>query len=134
VPSRTDTLLGQCILRGVRAVADEDLSTGRRVDTDVPSAWDRVRAITKGSNRASTVAAFITMWAVALEDLGRDSIGIEEYAAWASESTATVYRRQADFRALWPEHETPNEIARLLLDASRRSGAKPSPMIALAVS
>lgn len=130
----TDTLLGQCLQRGVLAVANEDVETGRRSSTDVPSAWDRVRAVTKGTNRASNVAAFITMWAVALEDLGRDSIGIEEYIAWAAVSGATAYRRQAEFRALWPEYETPNEIARMLIDAARRSGVKPSPTVALALA
>lgn len=132
--NRTDTLLGQCIMRGVALVAAEDVESGRRKPDDLPTTWDKLRAISKATNRASNVAALITMWAVALEELNREAIGIEEYAGWASESTSTAYRRQADFRALWPEYETPNELARLLIDAAHRSGVKPSPTVAIAIA
>lgn len=108
---KQDTLLGHCLLRAsLRDV---------KGDGRLSAAYAAVKA----TPRASRVAAFIALWATALVDRDVESLGIEEYAEWAAESRATVYRRNADFRELWPEYDTPNELAALLAAEARRLGA-----------
>lgn len=116
-----DSLLQLCLLRASLSHVKGD---GRVASTF---------AVVKATPRASRVAAFVAMWAIALDDLEREELGVEEYAAWASESRATVYRRLSDFRELWPEYDTPNELAELLLEEARRSGSRPDPSMAVAV-
>jgi len=91
-------------------------------------------AVVGGTPKASRVAAFVALWATALIDLDVDVLGIEEYGEWASESTRTAYRRLADFRALWPEYDTPNELALLLVQAAQKQGSRrPEPSLAVAL-
>lgn len=116
-----ESLLQQCLLRAALGHVQGD--------SRIASSF----AVVKATPRASRVAALIAMWAIALDDLEREHLGAEEYAAWASESRATVYRRLADFRELWPEYDTPNELAALLVEEARRSGTRPDPSMAIAV-
>lgn len=121
--TQLDTLLGHCLLRASLANVKGD---GR-----IAASFAAVRAIPM----ASRVAAFVALWATALVDLDVDELGMEQYAAWASESRRTVYRRNADFRELWSEYDTPNALALLVADEMRRRGEKvATPSIAIAVA
>lgn len=131
MPVRTDTVLAQCVLRAGAAIVREDLAAGR--DPDSPATRrESIRTIWRSTNEGSKVAALIVMWALALQDLGRDEIGVEEFAQWQAQSRMTAYRRLAEFRRLWPEYDTPNELARVLV---RYAGdQQPSPMVAIPVA
>jgi hypothetical protein len=61
------------------------------------------------------VASFITLWAVAMQDEDRESFSITEYQRYWNEGERQAYRVQSEFRELWPEFDTPNELARQLL-------------------
>lgn len=66
----------------------------------------------KVTPKASRVAGFIVLWAWAMKDGKRDSFTITEYQRYYCENERQVYRNQAEFRELWPEFETPDELAR----------------------
>jgi hypothetical protein len=70
-----------------------------------------VKVAVKVTPKASRVAGFIITWAVAMREEGRPEYSITEYQRFWNESERQAYRLQADFRALWPEFETPNELA-----------------------
>ena len=85
------------------------------------SKWAATMAVAKVTGKASRVSAFIVMWAAAMRDEGVDEFSITEYQRYWNESERQAYRLQAEFRELWPEFETPNELARQVvkhLDAS----------------
>jgi hypothetical protein len=75
------------------------------------SAWSKLRAVTKATPKASRVASFIICWAIAMQEEGRDSYSITEYQRYWNENERQAYRLQNEFRDLWPEFETPNELA-----------------------
>jgi hypothetical protein len=118
---KLDTLLGHCLMRASLQNV--------KGDSRLAASFAAVRATPK----ASRVAAFIALWAMALDDLAQDGIGVEAYAEWASESRRTVYRRLSDFRELWPEYDTPNELARLVAAEARRRGEKVSANVQVAL-
>jgi hypothetical protein len=72
------------------------------------NAWLGVKVTPK----ASRVATFIVLWSVAMFEEGRDEFSITEYQRYWSEGERQAYRLQKEFRELWPEFETPNELAR----------------------
>jgi hypothetical protein len=110
---RKDSLLAHCLLR--TAVADlggwEKAEAKFEAGTVKVNAWLGVKATPK----ASRVAGFIVLWAVAMQDEGRDSYSITEYQRYWNEGERQAYRVQREFRELWGEFETPNELARQLL-------------------
>lgn len=115
--SERKTVLQASIERAVLALAAADVEAGR--DPDRPaSAREKLRVMVKATHVGSRVTALIVLWAIALEDLGRESIGVEEYVAWASESRSTTHRRLREYRELFPGSETPNEVALLVLRAA----------------
>lgn len=61
------------------------------------------------SIRAFRVVTFVHEWARCEAELG-ERVGIERFATWSSDSRATVHRRQADFRAMFPEFTTPRDM------------------------
>jgi hypothetical protein len=69
-------------------------------------------AAAKASPKATRVAGFIVTWAVAMREEGRDEYTITEYQRRWREGERQAYRLQKEFRELWPEFETPNELAR----------------------
>jgi hypothetical protein len=69
----------------------------------------------KATPKASRVAAFVVCWAAAMRDEGRDSYSITEYQRYWKESERQAYRVQREFRELWPEFETPDELARRIV-------------------
>ena len=68
--------------------------------------------------RASRVASFIALWGLALDDLDRDDLTVDEYAEWANESRATAFRRAAEYRDLWGDVDV-NELGRRVRDYVR---------------
>jgi hypothetical protein len=79
------------------------------------SKWSAMRVGVKVTPKASRVAAFIVQWAVGMRDEGQDEYSITEYQRYWSENERQAYRLQKEFRELWPEYETPNELARQLV-------------------
>jgi len=119
-------------MRAGVAIAREDIAAGR--DPDKPATRrETMRAIYRSTQDAAKVVGLIVLWAVALQDLGVEQLGIEEFAAWSAESRATVYRRQHEFRRLWPEYDTPNELARLVVASAVARHERPSAGVRVAV-
>jgi hypothetical protein len=117
------TLLHQCMMRAGAAIAREDVAAGRDPDAP-PTRGETMRAIWRSTQDASKVCALIVIWAVAMMDQETDELGPEEFSRWSAESRATVYRRLQDFRRLWPEYDSPNELARMVVKASE--GRRPT--------
>ena len=76
------------------------------------SKWQATKAAVKVTPKASRVSAFVVMWAVAMWDEGVNEFSITEYQRYWNEGERQTYRLQGEFRELWPEFETPNELAR----------------------
>jgi hypothetical protein len=75
------------------------------------STWAAARAAPKGAR----VAGFVVLWAMAMRAEGRDSYTITEYQRYWNEGERQAYRLQGEFRELWPEFETPDELARQIV-------------------
>jgi hypothetical protein len=120
--AKTDTILAHCIARAVRADAGGEEAArakyGDNAEVLQASKWKAFRVAAKVTPRASRVAAFISLWGLALDDLDRDELTVEEYAGWANEARATAFRRAADYRELWPDLDL-NELGRRVRDHIR---------------
>jgi hypothetical protein len=120
--AKTDTILAHCIARAVVADAGgEEAARARYGDSAEGlqgSKWKAFRVAAKVTPRASRVAAFIALWGLALDDLDRDELTVDEYAEWASEARATAFRRAADYRELWGDVDL-NELGRRVRDHVR---------------
>jgi hypothetical protein len=91
------------------------------------NAWLGAKATPKGSR----VATFIILWATAMRVEGLDEFSITEYQRYWNEGERKAYRLQKEFRELWPEFETPNDLARQLvsqLDAKKPTNIATLPM------
>jgi hypothetical protein len=110
---RKDSLLAHCLMRAMVADAGgwEKAEAQFEAGTLKVNAW----AGAKATPKASRVAAFVVCWAVAMRDEGRDSYSITEYQRYWKESERQAYRVQREFRELWPEYDTPDELARQLV-------------------
>jgi hypothetical protein len=112
---RQDTLLAHCIARaliddagGLEAAKEK---YGEDAETlAAQSKWRQVRLLLKVTPKASRVAGFVILWALAMKAEGRD-----EYQRYYNENERKAYRDQAEFRELWIEFETPNELATQIL-------------------
>jgi hypothetical protein len=117
MPKATDTLLGHCIARAV--IHDEGgleaATTRHGPNAERWSTWAQLRAVTKATPKASRVATFIVFWAIAMRDEKRDEYSITEYQRYWNENERQAYRVQNEFREVWPEFETPNELARQIV-------------------
>jgi hypothetical protein len=120
--AKTDTILAHCIARAVIADAGGEEAARAKYGDEAEglrgSKWQAFLVSAKVTPRASRVAAFIALWGIALDDLDREELTVEEYAEWAKEARATAFRRAADYRELWPDVEV-NELARLIRDYVR---------------
>jgi hypothetical protein len=120
--AKTDTILAHCIARAVRADAGGEVAArakyGDKAEVLQASKWKAFRVAAKVTPRASRVAAFISLWGLALDDLDRDELTVEEYAEWANEARATAFRRAADYRELWSDVDL-NELGRRVRDHIR---------------
>jgi hypothetical protein len=120
--AKKDTILAHCIARAVIADAGGEEAAqakyGEKAEVLRASKWQSFKVAAKASPRAARVAAFISLWGLALNDLDRDELSVEEYAEWANESRATAFRRAAEYRELWPELDV-NELGRRVRDHVR---------------
>ena len=110
---RKDTLLAHCL---ARAVVEEQGGLEKAVETYGPHAerlgrWAAIKVAVKVTPKASRVAGFVISWAIAMREEGRTEYSITEYQRFWNESERQAYRLQSDFRDLWQEFETPNELA-----------------------
>ena len=114
---KQDTLLAHCIARAVIDDAGGEEAARDKWGDDAgglaaASKWQQMRLLLKVTPKASRVAGFIILWAWAMKDEGRDAYTISEYQRYYNENERQAYRQQAEFRELWHEFETPNELAR----------------------
>src|SRR6478672_10648822 len=110
---RRDSLLAHCI---ARAIIHEQGGLDAAVEMYGPKAerlseWAAVDAAAKVTPKASRVAGFVVMWAAAMMDESAAEYSITEYERYWHEGERQTYRLQKEFRELWPEYETPNELA-----------------------
>ena len=108
-----DSLLAHCI---ARAVIHDQVGIDAAVEKYGPKAerlskWAALRTAAKVTPKASRVASSIVQWAVAMRDEGMDEYSITQYQRYWYEGERQTYRLQKDFRELWFEFETPNELA-----------------------
>lgn len=116
-----DTLLGVCLARAYMAEVGVEAATD-----NATSKWVTTRAMLRVTPLGSRVAAYVVLWATLQDELGRDDLTVEDFIATGYMSRRTAYRRNHEFRQLWPEFEYPNALGRLLLDAAARDKARPS--------
>lgn len=113
MPKAMDTILGHCIIRAV--VAEEggpEAATAKYGASASVSKWESVKVLARVTPKASRVAGFIVLWAVAMKVEGLDEFSITEYQKYWHEGERQTYRLQKEFRELWWEYETPNDLAR----------------------
>ena len=114
--AKTDSILAHCLVRALlhNEGSEEALLAWFGKDVDVKK-WDAIKAAAKATPLASRVAGFIVQWAMAMRLDEKDEYSITEYQRFWSENERKAYRLQAEFRELWPEFETPNELARQIV-------------------
>jgi hypothetical protein len=110
---RRDSLLAHCVMRAMVERAGGWEKAAKRFEAGElrVNAWLGAKATPKGSR----VATFIVLWAAAMHAEGRDEFSITEYQRYWKENERKAYRLQKEFRELWPEFDTPNELARQLV-------------------
>lgn len=116
MPKALDTILGHCMLRA--AIAEEgglEAVAAKSEAGEALSKWDAIKALARVTPKASRVATFIVLWAVAMRMEGLSQFSITEYQRYWSEGERQTYRVQKEFRQLFPEFETPDEIARRIV-------------------
>jgi hypothetical protein len=118
VKSRADTLLGHCLARAYIERVGLEVA-----QSNATRKWLTTREMVKATPLASRTAGYVVLWATVMEDLGRDDLTVEDYIEAGFEPRRTAYKRNEEFRRLWPEFDNPNEIGRLLLDVKRRRNA-----------
>jgi hypothetical protein len=138
--ARTDTILAHTIARAVMADAGGEEAAkakyGENAEVLKASKWQAVKVAAKVTPRAARVAGFITLWGLALDELNRDELTVDEYAEWASESRATAFRRAAEYRELWDDVDV-NELGRLVRDhvrSHRELRRKPNALMSIPVA
>jgi hypothetical protein len=114
--AKTDSILAHCLVRALVQSEGGAEAALQKFGKDVEvSKWAALRAAAKATPLASRVAGFIVQWAIAMQLEGKDEYSITEYQRYWSENERKAYRLQAEFRELWPEFETPNELARQIV-------------------
>ena len=116
MPKALDTVLGHCILRamadsegGIEAV-NAKAAAGQRHPK-----WAAVLLTAKVTPKAMRVATFIVCWAIGMKMEGKAEYSITEYQRFWKENERQTYRVQNEFRKLWPEFQTPNELGHQLV-------------------
>ncbi len=127
-----NTLLGVCILRASAPIAEQrglDLSAKRGQKLKA------LRLVASATPKASRVATFVVLWALALDDhQGDDELTLTEWREWASESERTAWRKLAEFRELFPEFDTPKPLALQILEHLRRQDVSVAAALQLPVT
>ena len=104
------------------------------------SKWQAFKAAAKVTPKATRVATFISLWGLALDDLDRDELSVDEFSEWANESRATAFRRFAEYRELWQNEAMDvdvNEFGRRVRDyvrSNRQLRRKPSELVSIPVA
>lgn len=107
-----DSLLVHCLGRAVVAANGWEKSEAQAAaGTLKVNQWIGARVAPK----ATRVALFIGSWAAAMRVEGREEYTITEYMRFWNEGERRAYRLQGEFRELWPEFDTPNELARQIV-------------------
>jgi len=108
-----DSILAHCIARAV--VHDQggvEAATAKfGPSAEGLSKWAALKVAARVTPKASRVASFISLWAIGMRESDVDHFSITEYQRFWSESERQAYRLQREFRELWPEFETPHELA-----------------------
>jgi hypothetical protein len=115
--AKQDSILAHCLMR---AIIEEQGGIDAAVEKYGPKAerlskWSAIKTAAKVTPKATRVAGFIVMWAIAMRDEGKDEFSITEYQRWWNEGERQTYRLQNEFRELWPDEETPNKLARQII-------------------
>ena len=138
--AKRDTILAHCIARAVVADAGGEEAAKAKYGEDAErlkaSKWQSFKVAAKVTPRASRVAAFISLWGLALDDLDRDELTVDEYAEWANEARATAFRRAADYRELWGDVDL-NELGRRVRDhvrSHRQLRRTPNALVSIPIS
>ena len=129
-----DSILAHCIARGViHEQGGIEAATERYgPKAERLSKWSALKVAAKVTPKASRVASFIVLWAIGMRMTETDDFSITEYQRYWNESERQAYRVQKEFRELWPELETPNELARQIVkhidskQASKRQFSLPT--------
>lgn len=115
--AKRDSLLAHCLARAI--IAEEggiEAATAKYgPKAERLSKWRATATAVKVTPKASRVAGFVVLWATAMRIEERESFSITEYQRYWNESERQAYRRQVEFRELWPEYETPNELAQQIV-------------------
>jgi hypothetical protein len=124
--AKKDSILAHCLVRALAHNEGGQEALLQKFGKDVPdvSKWQAVRAAAKATPLASRVAGFIVQWAIAMQLDAKDEYSITEYQRFWSENERKAYRLQAEFRELWPEFETPNELAQQIAKLTEERLAK----------
>lgn len=107
--AKLDSILAHCLMRAViESLGGADEAQRRWDAGEVQvNAWTGVKATPK----ASRVATFIVLWALGMVYGAQDEFSITEYQRRWNVDERQAYRLQREFRELWPEYETPHELA-----------------------
>lgn len=121
-----DSILAHCVARAVIHEQGGIEAATRKygVRAERLSKWSALKVGAKVTPKASRVATFIVLWTVAMRLTEADEFSITEYQRYWNESERQAYRLQREFRELWPEYETPNELAHQIvkhIDAKQAS-------------
>jgi hypothetical protein len=132
---KKDSLLAHCLERAVIAEQGGREAAEARFGPKAErlSKWAAIRVAARVTPKASRVAGFVCLWAMAMRDESRDEFSITEYQRYWNESERQAYRLQADFRELWPEFETPNELALQIVSYLRKRNNESSSTLPLSV-
>ena len=128
--AKKDSLLSHCMARAVIADAGGEAAAREKWGDDAAGAramskWQQMKLMTRLTPIASRTAGFIVLWAWAMKDEGKDGYSITEYQRYYNEGERQAYRSQSEFRELWPEFETPNELARQIV---KHLDKRPNPL------
>ena len=128
--ARKDSLLAHCIARAVIADAGGEEAARAKWGDDASgvarmSRWQQVKLTTRVTPKAARTAGFIVLWAWAMKDEGKDAYSITEYQRYYHEGERQAYRSQSEFRELWPEFDTPNELAS---QVAKQLDKRPNPL------
>jgi hypothetical protein len=130
MPKVMDTLLGHCLMRAMaHSEGGIEAVTARAAAGERYPKWAALRLTARVTPKAMRVATFIVCWAIAMKMEGANEYSITEYQRYWNENERQAYRVQREFRELFPEFETPDELARQIVkqvDAriARRDAAK----------
>lgn len=116
--ARRDSLLAHCLARAVIAEQGgiEAAVAAYGPKAERLSKWAAMKVSVKVTPKASRVGTFIVQWAIGMGDEGGDEFSITEFQRYWNEGERQAYRLQKEFRELWPEFETPNELARQIVN------------------